>query len=392
MASIRKREQVGKDGKRTVKYDATITKRGARRQTKTFLTKAAAEKWARKVEGDIETGSWIDPTAAHQMTVARALDIYLAEVVPHLKSAAFEPPKADNLKKRLGSISLSALTTIELARYRDSRLTDRVRRGAGTKGGGTVELNRTVAPQSVKHELGLLNRALAHVEHEHGITFPRGRPKLDHRRSNVLALPPGRNRTLRPEETTRLRDACMVGQGASDGAYASLKASRSFWLWPIVEFAMETAARRNEILALRWEDVDKASNTITLKNKKTPRSKAPETRTIPASPRVQEILEGLPKPTGKGHYVFGGITANALSQQFKRAVRRAELEDFKFHDLRHVGATRLATVLDGDLLMLADMTGHQDIRMLRRYVAPRRSEIARRLNLAHAAVPTSGAG
>lgn len=382
MASIRKREQVGDNGRRTVKYDATVTRRGARRQSKTFLTKSAAEKWARKVEGDIDTGGWTDPTAANQMTVARALDIYLAEVVPHLKSGAFEPPKADSLKKRLGSIALSALTTIDLARYRDARLTDHVRRGSGIKGGGTVDLVRTVAPQTVKHDLGLLNRALAHVEHEHGITLPRGRPKLDHRRSNVLALPPGRNRTLSPEETARLRDACAVGQGASDGAYASLKASRSLWLWPIVEFAMETAARRNEILALRWEDVDKKSATLTLKNKKTARSKAPETRTIPASPRVQEILKGLPQPVGKGHFVFGGITASALSQQFKRAAHRAELEDFKFHDLRHVGATRLATILDGDLLMLADMTGHQDIRMLRRYVAPRRAEIARRLSLA----------
>ncbi len=390
MASIRKREQTGKNGRRSVKYDATVDRRGAPRQYKTFLTKSAAEKWARKVEGEIDSGGWTDPTAANQMTVARALDIYLQEVVPHLKSGAFESPKANSLKRRLGSIALSSLTTIDLARYRDARLTDHVRRGAGIKGGVTVDLVRTISPQTVKHDLGLLNRALAHVEHEHGIVLPRGRPKLDHRRSNVLALPPGRNRTLSPEETLRLREACTIGQAASDGAYASLKASRSIWLWPIVEFAMETAARRNEILALRWEDVDKQSGTLTLKNKKTARSKAPETRTIPASPRVQEILGSLPQqPPGKGCFVFGGISASALSQQFKRAARRAQLEDFKFHDLRHVGATRLATILDGDLLMLADMTGHQDIRMLRRYVAPRRAEIARRLGLARNDKPSN---
>lgn len=389
MASIRKREQIGKDGRRTVKYDATVDRRGAPRQYKTFPTKSAAEKWARKIEGELDTGAWTDPAAANQMTVSRALDIYLAEVVPHLKSGAFEPPKADSLKKRLGNIALSSLTTIDLARYRDARLTDHVRRGLGIKGGGTVDLVRTVSPQTVKHDLGLLNRALAHVEHEHGIVLPRGRPKLDHRRSNILALPPGRNRTLTAEEASRLRQACVIGEGASEGTYAALKASRSPWLWPIVEFAMETAARRNEILALRWEDVGENSDCVTLKNKKTQRSKAPETRTIPASPRVQEILKGLTRPTGKGHHVFGGITANALTQQFKRALRRAGLEDFRFHDLRHVGATRLASILDGDLLMLADMTGHQDIRMLRRYVAPRREEIARRLSAASKTLPPS---
>lgn len=91
------------------------------------------------------------------------------------------------LAKRLGSIALSSLTTIDLARYRDARLTDHVRRGAGIKGGGTVDL-------------------------------PRGRPKLDHRRSNILALPPGRNRTLTADEAERLRQACAIGEGASDGA------------------------------------------------------------------------------------------------------------------------------------------------------------------------------
>ena len=40
MASIRKREQIGENGRRTVKYDATVTGRGARRQTKTFLTES----------------------------------------------------------------------------------------------------------------------------------------------------------------------------------------------------------------------------------------------------------------------------------------------------------------------------------------------------------------
>ena len=87
MASIRKREPVGENGCRTVTYDATVTRRGARRQNKTFLTK-------------------------------------------------------------------SALTTIDLACYRDARLTDHVRRGSGIEGDGTVDLIRTIAPQTVKHDLG----------------------------------------------------------------------------------------------------------------------------------------------------------------------------------------------------------------------------------------------
>ena len=48
MASIRKREIV-RDGQRVTKYDATVTHKGARRIYQTFSTKAAAERWARKI-------------------------------------------------------------------------------------------------------------------------------------------------------------------------------------------------------------------------------------------------------------------------------------------------------------------------------------------------------
>jgi integrase len=376
MPSIHKRESVSATGKRTVRYDATVTRRGAKRQTKTFATRAAAEKWAKNIEYEIEAGTWVDRTASQRMTVADALDIYLAEVVPHLKSAACEPPKALNLKRRLGNMPLSGLSTIDLAGYRDRRLQDKARRAVGSKGAGTVELDRTVSPQTVRHELGLLSRALSHVEHEHGVAFPRGKPRLDHRRSNALALPPGRDRILTADETARLLSACKFNEAPATGKYAGLRTSRSPLLLAAVEFMIETAARPGEVVALKWSGVNTIEETVTLKNKKTKRSKAPETRTIPMSPRVKALIDGMPAGRASQSFVFGGVTRSALYQQFRRALKRAEIKDFSTRDLRHVGATNLATVLKGDLLMLSDMTGHQDIRMLRRYVAPRRKQIA----------------
>jgi len=72
MAYIRKRELVRPHGKRDIRYDVWVTKKGARRQTKTFATRAAAEKWSRRAKADIETGSWVDQSAAQPMMVARA--------------------------------------------------------------------------------------------------------------------------------------------------------------------------------------------------------------------------------------------------------------------------------------------------------------------------------
>ncbi|MDB5978329.1 MAG: Shufflon-specific recombinase [Nevskia sp.] len=386
MASIKKRELVRADGKRVTKYDACVTKKGARRQTKTFTTRAAAEKWARRVEGDIEAGSWVDQSAAQLMTVARALDIYLVEVVPHLKSQDALPYQAKNIKRRLGNRPLSSLTSADLAEYRDDRLKDRARRGTGRKDGGTVELDRLVSPQTVKHELGLVNLALAHVEHAHNVSFPRGRPHLDHRRNNALSLPPGRDRILDADEKVRLMAACTSNQVTSDEKYAGLKTARNPILRNAVEFMIENANRPGEVVVFRWRDANWHEGTVTFKNKKKKASKTPETRTFPMSPRAREILESMPGARKPDAFVFGGITRSALYQAFRRALKRAKIEDFSTRDLRHVGATRLASVLKGDLLMLADITGHNDIRLLRRYVAPRRAEISKLLNDAPPAI------
>lgn len=387
MANIRKRELVRADGRRETKYDACVTKKGARRQYKTFATRAAAEKWARRVETDIEGGSWVDQSAAQIMTVARALDLYLVEVVPHLKSKDAVPFHAKPLKKRLGNRPLSSLTTADLAEYRDERLKDRARRGAGRKGEGTVELDRLVSPQTVKHELGLLNRALAHVEQAHNVTFPRGRPHLDHRRNNALALPPGRDRILDADERDRLIIACTPEAIPEGTKYAGLKTARNPILVKAVEFMIENANRPGEVVIFRWRDANWTEDAVTFKNKKKKNSKAPEARTFPMSPRTREILESMPGPRKPDAFVFGGITRSALYQAFRRALKRAKIENFSTRDLRHVGATRLASVLKGDLLMLADITGHQDIRLLRRYVAPRRAEISKLLNDAPPAIP-----
>lgn len=386
MASFRKREVIKANGQRVVKYDATVTRRGAQRKTKTFLTKTAAERWARNIESEIESGSWVDVAAAQQMAVGKALDIYVAEVAPGLKSGDCEPSRVNNLKRRLANIPLSALSSVHLVSYRDARLKDRARRSAGTKDGGVVELDRTVSAQTVKHELGLLSRALAHVEAEHNIKFPRGRPRLDHRRNNALAVNSGRDRILSADETARVIAACRPGQITSEGKYAGLRTARSPRLLPAVELLLETAARPGEITAARWRDVNLKLGTLTLKNKKKHQSKSPETRTIPLSPRGLALLNALPGDHLAGDLVFGGLTRKALSLAFRRALVRANVTDFSTRDLRHCGATRLANVLNGDLLMLSDVTGHRDIRMLRRYVSPRHKEIGRLLSEAPPAV------
>jgi integrase len=111
-------------------------------------------------------------------------------------------------------------------------------------------------------------------------------------------------------------------------------------------------------------------------------------RTVPLSTRAVEILKALPRSL-KGQ-VFP-VSSNALKLGFSRAVKRARalyeanggtdvhmLVDLHFHDLRHVAITRLAEKLP-NLVELASVSGHQDVRMLKRYYHPRAEDLARKL-------------
>ncbi len=72
------------------------------------------------------------------------------------------------------------------------------------------------------------------------------------------------------------------------------------------------------------------------------------------------------------------ITPNALKLAWVRATNRAGLDDLHFHDLRHEATSRLAEKVP-NLIELAAITGHKDLRMLKRYYHPRAEDLAAKI-------------
>lgn len=133
-------------------------------------------------------------------------------------------------------------------------------------------------------------------------------------------------------------------------------------------FALETAARRGEVLSLTWADVCLETATARVDGKTGGRS-------VPLSPACIAMLEGL--PSRDDGCVFP-ITVEALKQAYERAVARAGISDFTFHDLRHDALTRLAK-RGFNVLELRAISGHTTANMLQRYVAIDACDLARRL-------------
>jgi integrase len=138
-----------------------------------------------------------------------------------------------------------------------------------------------------------------------------------------------------------------------------------------VEFAVETAMRQGEQLGLRWEDVYLARSVAIL-----PMTKNGEGRAVPLSARAVEILRSIPRSlSGK---VFP-VEAKGLYSAFKSACRRAGIEDYTWHDLRHESVSRWAERGDMSIHELAAISGHKTLQMLKRYTHLHAEKLAEKM-------------
>ncbi|HSQ01143.1 MAG TPA: site-specific integrase [Candidatus Dormibacteraeota bacterium] len=128
-----------------------------------------------------------------------------------------------------------------------------------------------------------------------------------------------------------------------------------------------TRLRQSEQFGLRWENVDFQTGIITV-----PRSKHGEKRHVPMNDTAREILRSLPSRM-KSAYVFPSATGetpidpcNFIARVFRKALNKAGVEDFRWHDLRHTFASRLVTA-GVDLRTVQELLGHKTIMMTLRY-------------------------
>jgi integrase len=138
------------------------------------------------------------------------------------------------------------------------------------------------------------------------------------------------------------------------------------WLREIIVFALHSGMRQNEILTLKWPQIDLKRRTATLlvtKNK--------ERRTVPLNKTILELLKNKSKVRHISGYIFVSqagtkINARNLLRAYYSARKKANVEDVRFHDLRHTFATRLVQA-GVDLYVVKELLGHKSITMTMRY-------------------------
>ena len=251
-----------------------------------------------------------------------------------LRSLANVKSILETLKGYFGKKRLRSITYGDIKRFKHDRLNT-----------PTIH-DKPRSVTSVHRDLAVLRNMLNVAYREGWILknpFNAG-PPLIH-----AAFEKKRERVISPQEEKRLLAACV-------GRRAHLR--------PIIVMALETGMRRGEIITLTWGDIDFANKVVIVRafNAKNQRE-----RTMGITPLLeQELLFIYDVASCKTDDLVFGICDN-FKKAFAFVRKEAELEDVRFHDLRHTFATRLieAAIPQAEVSRLL---GHSTTMMTDRYI------------------------
>ena len=337
MATIRKRRG---------KWQVQIRRVGYPAVSRSFLSKADAQRWGREQERLVDLGEAPSPNRVSASTpLSELIARYLTEVSSRKRSKSDEFHFRQIMRHRLAALVVSKLTAADIAAFRDHRL-------------------KSVAGPTVRKELNLLGHLLKVARCEWGANVKPDLVASVRKPENAQ----GRDRRPSPEEFLRV--------------HQELQKSRNPLVADVAMFAMVTGMRRGEVLSLDWVNVDIQCQTALL-----PLTKNGDSRVVPLGPRAKTVLtrqmERHPRrfeaSSGKLTGPVFNISANAVRLAWIRATRRAGVGDLRFHDLRHEAISAFFE-MGLSVPEVALISGHKDTRMLFRYTHLKAENVAKALN------------
>jgi len=147
------------------------------------------------------------------------------------------------------------------------------------------------------------------------------------------------------------------------------------YLRNIIVAALYTGMRKGEIISLKWDNVDLESKLIIIDQTN---SKSKKTRRIPVNSIMKRLLLELKLKSADNDYVFQSskrtpyLRQDSLNRAFMLALKKANIDGLRFHDLRHTAATRMIE-LGASIVAVKEILGHSSLDMTMRYAHPNES-------------------
>jgi len=330
MATVRKR------GK---KYQAQVRIKGHSPQSKSFLTKAAALAWTRRIESSMDNGSWIDTRGSRSVFIEDIVDdlVYSYERFG-LEVAGPKLGQLNQIKEYFHGVSIHDLTfdgVLDFAAFRLETI------AASTLQAQMYYLKQAVTNSRIKTELPVVDMAIDELK-----------------KKKLIMGSKRRDRRLEPGEYEALMDQAA-----------------GHWISGAIDLAVESAMRQGEIHALKWSDINESKGVIRLMRKDKHAETGQSAQQIPLLKGVREALLRSQNVFGQGPNLIPVERAASISDKFARLTTKLGIDDLRFHDLRHEAISRLFEK-GMRVEQVRVVSGHRTLDQLSRYVNLRPADLA----------------
>lgn len=315
MATLHLRRK--RDG--STSWDATVRRVGHPTACKSFPTKLEAELWAGRLEERLAARTFV---LARKMTVADLID----EAKPRLQKPV--ETVFTYWREAIGTMRLADVSPALIATHRDRLL------GEPT-GGHRYRKLKPRSPATVRNYLVELSRLFAYAVKELHV--------MDENPCMRVTKPSAskwRVRFLSDDERAALLESCKVSSSPD--------------LYAFVLFCLTTGCRKGEAQALTWRNVDLKRRWAVF-----PTTKNGTARGVPLTAAVAALLEQRSREAER-------VFPVDITSAWNTAVEKAELVDFRFHDLRHTCGSAL-TMNGANAVEVATLLGHKTLDMVKRY-------------------------
>ncbi len=323
---------------------ADIRRKGHKSISKSFTTKAAAERWAREVESKIDALQFNDDRSLAFITLEQLIDRYVEEIG---SITPFRRNKSAVLmywKTQFGHMKLSDLNSDFLTSWVMNRI-------------------KKVKGVTAAVDLAYLGKVLMTAKELWRLPVdPYITTKARSNLKYVGVSAKSRERDRRPT-IREIDDICL---------YFTTKVRQQVPMEPLILFAIASAMRLGEIVNLRWADLNIADRTIIIRDRKHPTEKLGNDQEVPLLGQAFDIVMSMPRIDER---IFP-INKETPSSLFPRACKALGIEDLRFHDLRHEGISRLFEQ-GYTIEQVALISGHRSWNMLSRYVQLRAKDLHR---------------
>lgn len=344
-------------------YQVRIRRQGFPALVKTFRTYEEAEFFLHEMEHRVLSGQSVLNKKMAMFTIAEALQAYQAQV-PLLDNK--EAGRIAQLTSHLGKIRITHFNYEVFQKWLDAMLATPIPDPKHKKKDHYLydrNAERTYSAATLRKLYYTLKKVLKWHAKVNGYPFTQVFTQVSAPNSDNA-----RTRRLEPGEWERLLAAA-----------AGLRAHPAE-MQLAMGFAVETAARMGEMLKAEWHEINLAKRTwhIPIAKCKTKRA-----RDVPLTTVAVKILTEMQKFKAKAPetriFHMWPTTATTLNHRFRVVTKNADVTDFRWHDFRHEATCRLFERTNLRDVEIALITGHTDLRTLKRYANLRAKDLAQML-------------